>query len=167
MQRPKLIIKWYNPIHFLSMGFGTGLLPVAPGTWGTAIAIPIYLVLRNLPLFYYGAVVLLLFGVGLWLCETTMKALQVYDHPYIVWDEIVGFLITMIAVPHGWYWILLGFVLFRIFDIWKPWPIRWFDQNVRNGIGIMVDDLVAALYAGIVLKVIVILGYHFLKLPPI
>ncbi|MES9942590.1 MAG: phosphatidylglycerophosphatase A [Candidatus Thiodiazotropha sp. 6PLUC2] len=136
-----------NPIHVLAFGFGTGMLPKAPGTYGTLVGIPAYLLIQPLPLIYYIALVSLAFVLGIWLCEVTSRDLGVHDHGGIVWDEIVGYLVTMTFAPEGWLWILVGFLLFRFFDIVKPWPIGWIDKRVGGGFGIMVDDLVAGLFA--------------------
>lgn len=150
---------WKNPIHFIAFGFGSGASPVAPGTCGTVAAIPIYLLIQNLPLLQYGVIVLVASLIGIWLCDVTEKAVGVHDHPGIVWDEICGYGLTMFAAPKGWLWIILGFLLFRLFDIWKPWPIGWIDKHVDGGLGVMVDDLLAAVYAWIVLQAFV----HFLN----
>lgn len=151
---PLKIIK--NPIHFLAFGFGSGLSPKAPGTFGTLAAVPIYLALiYSGNSFFYLFVLVLLSLLGFWLCGKTAKDLGVHDHPGIVWDEIVGFLITMYQAPLGWVWILIGFALFRVFDILKPWPIRWLDQKVEGGMGIMLDDILAGIFAWIVLQIIV------------
>jgi phosphatidylglycerophosphatase A len=137
-----------NPLHFLSLGFGSGLSPYAPGTMGTLIAIPLYLLLSQLELFAYLLVILSGFILGVYLCHYTSKALGVHDHAGIVWDEIIGYWITMIAVPAiNWQWILAGFVLFRFFDIVKPWPVKLADKRVPGGFGIMIDDVLAGLYA--------------------
>ena len=146
-----------NPIHLLAMGFGTGYVPKMPGTVGTLVGILFYLPMVYLSWPVYIGVTIALFLLGIWLCEVTANHLGVHDHGGIVWDEIVGFLITMTLVPPEWRFVLLGFVLFRLFDIWKPWPIRWFDMGVSGGLGIMVDDLVAGLYALLVLQLIVYL----------
>lgn len=143
---------WSNPIHFLAFGFGAGLAKKAPGTWGTVAAIPVYLLCTLLPLPAYLGVVVLLAALGIWLCQVTANDMGVHDHPGIVWDEIVGFLITMSAAPIGWLNILLGFLLFRLFDIWKPWPIYLLDRHVHDGFGIMIDDIVAGVYAWGVLQ---------------
>jgi phosphatidylglycerophosphatase A len=145
---------WRNPVYFLASGFGIGAMPVAPGTFGTLIAIPFYLFLQHLPLAAYAAVVLVAALVGIWLCDKTAKALGEHDHPAIVWDEMVGYWLTMLAAPKGWFWVILGFALFRLFDIWKPWPIGWVDRHVSGGFGIMLDDILAAIYAGLILQVI-------------
>ncbi len=141
---PKLL---RNPLHLLSLGFGSGLSPFAPGTFGTLVAIPFYLLIAQLDLPYYLALVLLGFGIGVYLCKYTSAALGVHDHSGIVWDEFVGFWITMIAVPVTWQWIVAGFVLFRVFDIVKPWPVRVVDKKMTGGFGIMFDDVLAGLYA--------------------
>ena len=143
-----------NPIHLLAMGFGTGYVPKMPGTVGTLVGILFYLPMVYLSWPVYIGVTIALFLLGIWLCEVTANHLGVHDHGGIVWDEIVGFLITMTLVPPEWRFVLLGFVLFRLFDIWKPWPIRWFDVGVSGGFGIMLDDLVAGLYALLVLQLI-------------
>ena len=134
-----------HPLGLLGFGFGSGLAPVAPGTAGTLAAIPLYLLLKDLPLAGYLAVVALLFLIGLPVCAHAARRLGVHDHPAIVWDEIVGYLVTMIAAPPGLGWIVAGFVLFRFFDILKPWPIRWCDHRVSGGFGIMLDDLLAGM----------------------
>ena len=137
-----------NPIHFLSLGFGSGLSPYAPGTMGTLVAIPLYLLLSQLELLTYLIVVVAGFLIGIYLCDKTSKALGVHDHSGIVWDEFIGYWITMIAIPAvTWQWILAGFVLFRLFDIAKPWPVKVADKRVPGGFGIMLDDLLAGLYA--------------------
>lgn len=136
-----------NPIHFLAFGLGSGLAPKAPGTFGTLAAIPFFLLIQPLPLWAYLAFILASFILGVWLCERTSKDMQVHDHPGIVWDEFVGYWITMILAPAGWLWILIGFGLFRFFDIIKPWPIKWLDEKVHGGFGIMIDDVLAGIFA--------------------
>ncbi len=145
-----------NPIHFLSLGFGSGLFPVAPGTAGTLAAIPVYLLLAQLDLSIYLVVTLLIFGLGIYLCGETSRALGVEDHPAIVWDEIAGFCITMIAVPPKLEWVIAGFLLFRVFDILKPWPIRVLDRSIKGGMGIMLDDVFAGIFAALILHFVVI-----------
>ncbi|MDH5409734.1 MAG: phosphatidylglycerophosphatase A [Gammaproteobacteria bacterium] len=143
-----------NPIHFLSLGFGSGLVKVAPGTFGTLAAIPVYLLLANLDAEFYIGITIVLFILGIIFCSYTSKALGVHDHSGIVWDEIVGYLITMTLLPVNWVTICLGFVLFRIFDIWKPWPICVLDSSVHGGLGIMLDDVVAAIYAAMAIQLL-------------
>lgn len=140
-----------NPVHFLSLGFGSGLSPFAPGTAGTLIAIPLYLLMMELSSGVFLFITLALFLLGIFLCGKTAEALGVHDHGAIVWDEIVGYLTVMLLVPPSLFAIVMGFILFRIFDIWKPWPIRMLDRKVEGGFGIMLDDLVAALYAAVLL----------------
>jgi phosphatidylglycerophosphatase A len=141
----------------LAFGFGSGLAPKAPGTFGTLLAVPLYILLSQLSLLPYILVVVIAFAVGIYLCGRTATDLGVHDHPGIVWDEFVGFWITMIAAPAGWLWVFIGFILFRLFDIWKPWPIRFFDKNVESGLGIMIDDVLAGIYALMVLQLIALL----------
>jgi len=129
-------------------------MPWAPGTFGTLLAIPLYLALSPLGLAWYALVVALLFLVGVWLCGVADQVLGTSDHGSIVWDEIVGYLVTMLAAPGGWSWIVGGFVLFRLFDIWKPWPIRLIERRVGGGLGVMLDDLIAAAFAWVALQLV-------------
>ncbi|WP_426415964.1 phosphatidylglycerophosphatase A family protein [Aestuariirhabdus sp. LZHN29] len=145
---------WRNPVHFVAFGFGSGAAPVAPGTFGTLAAVPLYLLLQYLPLTQYLLVVVVAFVVGCWLCDITSRDIGVHDHGGIVWDEFVGLWVTMIAAPPGWIWIVVGFALFRLFDILKPWPIRWLDRRVGGGFGIMVDDLLAGVFAWVVMQLL-------------
>lgn len=145
-----------HPWHFFSLGFGSGLSPVAPGTMGTLAAIPIYLLCSNLALELYLALTMAGFVIGVYWCGFTSKSLGVHDHGGIVWDEIVGFFITMILVPPTITNIVLGFILFRIFDIWKPWPIKVLDEKVHGGFGIMIDDVIAGLFAWGILHLILL-----------
>lgn len=138
-----------NPVHFLAFGFGSGLAPKAPGTFGTLAAIPVWWLAAQLPLTGYFLVLISVIAIGPYLCGRTAKDLGVHDHGGIVWDEIAGFLLTMILVPVTWYGCLAGFIFFRIFDIAKPWPIGWLDCRVKGGVGIMVDDLLAGIYAAV------------------
>jgi phosphatidylglycerophosphatase A len=147
---PRLLL---HPLDLLALGFGSGLVPRAPGTAGTLAAIPLYLLAAPLPPLYYLLLVVLLFLAGIGICAHAAGRLGVHDHPGIVWDEIVGYLVTMTLAPPGWVWIGLGFVLFRLFDILKPWPIRWCDRQVQGGFGIMLDDLLAGVCAAVVLQV--------------
>lgn len=136
-----------NPIHFLALGFGSGLAAKAPGTFGTLAAVPLYLLLAQLPLSWYLAVTLVCILAGIYICDKAAKDMGVHDHGAIVWDEVAGLLITMIAAPAGVLWLVVGFVLFRLFDIIKPWPIRWLDAKVEGGFGIMIDDVLAGIFA--------------------
>jgi phosphatidylglycerophosphatase A len=146
---------WTNPIHFFAFGLGSGALPWVPGTWGTLAAVPLYLLLRLLPLWLYVLVVLLAIAGGIYICSRTEHDIGVHDHSGIVWDEMCGYWVTMLAAPSGNGWLMVGFVLFRIFDIWKPWPIRWIDKKIAGGWGIMLDDLLAAIYAWVILQLMV------------
>ncbi len=141
-----------KPTHLLAFGFGSGLAPKAPGTFGTLVGIPLFLLLAGMPLPAYLVVVAALFVVGIWLCGRASADLGVHDPGSIVWDEIVGLLVTLAAAPATPAVIAAGFVLFRLFDIVKPWPIGWLDRRVGGGFGIMVDDLLAGLYAAAVLQ---------------
>lgn len=140
-------------IHLLALGFGTGLARRMPGTVGSLVGIVFYLGLADLPLVWYIISTLVLFILGIWLCGRTARDFGVHDHQSIVWDEIVGYLVTMTAAPAGWGWIAVGFVLFRLFDIWKPWPIRVLDRRVGGGFGIMADDLLAGIYAAVLIQI--------------
>jgi phosphatidylglycerophosphatase A len=146
-----------NPVVFMALGLGSGLAPKAPGTAGTLIAIPFYLLLQNMSLSLYAAITIVVTVFGVWICSYSSKKLGVHDHPAIVIDEIAGFLITMFAVPTGWIWVVVGFILFRFFDVLKPWPISWLDKNLSGGTGIMLDDVAAGLAS-----LALIHGYLFL-----
>ncbi len=139
------VAKW------LSLGFGAGKAPVAPGTFGTLVGIPLYWLMSGLPFMSYMLVCLVLLLIGIWAAGKYSDFLGVHDHGSIVWDEVVGYLITMALVPLDWLWIVIGFFLFRLFDIWKPWPIRLLDEKVHGGLGIMIDDVLAGVYAAVVL----------------
>ncbi len=143
---------WRNPVHFLAFGFGSGAAPVAPGTFGTLVAIPLYLLIAPLSLWVYLTIVAVMVLVGIWLCDVTSRDLGVHDHSGIVWDEIVGYLITMAAAPEGIGWMVAGFLLFRFFDILKPWPIRQIDRQVEGGWGIMLDDILAGIFSWLILQ---------------
>ena len=134
-----------DPVVCLALGLGSGLSPKAPGTAGTLMTIPLFLLIQDLPLMVYAMITLLITVLGIWVCSYASKKLGVHDHPAIVIDEVAGFLITMFAAPSGWQWLLAGFILFRFFDALKPWPISWLDKNVNGGFGIMIDDVVAGL----------------------
>lgn len=142
-----------NPIEFLATGFYSGHLPNFPGTWGTVAAIPLFLILSMLPGWLYFLFVIAAFVIGVYICDETARALNTPDHPSIVWDEFVGFWITMMGAHITVSTIFLGFLLFRLFDIWKPWPVNYFDQNVEGGMGIMLDDVVAGIYALVFLQI--------------
>ncbi|GHF81030.1 phosphatidylglycerophosphatase A family protein [Thalassotalea marina] len=146
--------KLSNPIQFLALGFGSGLAPKAPGTFGTLAAIPIFLLMSVLAAPIYAIVVLVMATAGIYICGKAAQDAGVHDHPAIVWDEIVGFVITMFLIPVSWHSVLVGFILFRIFDIFKPWPISWLDKNCHGGLGIMLDDIAAGFAALAVMHLI-------------
>lgn len=150
--------RWNNHwVHFLAFGLGSGAAPKAPGTFGTLAAIPLYLLLAQVPIGAYVVLVIIAFIFGVYLCDQASKDMGVHDHGGIVWDEFVGYWIAMIALPFHWTWIVAGFVLFRVFDILKPWPISWLDKKVHGGFGIMIDDVIAGIFAAIILQ----LAYRF------
>ena len=136
-----------SALHWIAFGGGAGLAPRAPGTAGTAVAIPIYAVLATQPVGLYLLAVALIAAAGVRVCGRTARELGVHDHPGIVLDEIAGFLVTMTALPFDWPWIVAGFVAFRILDAAKPWPISLADRKVGGGLGIMLDDLLAGALA--------------------
>ncbi|MCH1929058.1 phosphatidylglycerophosphatase A [Shewanella sp. A25] len=147
-----------NPTHFLALGFGSGLAAKAPGTFGTLAAIPLYLLLAPLPLTWYLLLTAVSIIAGIYICDKAAKDMGVHDHGAIVWDEVAGLLITMIAAPQGLIWLVVGFALFRLFDIIKPWPIRWLDAKVEGGFGIMIDDVLAGIFAFVCVQ---LLAYYF------
>ncbi|MEW6989457.1 phosphatidylglycerophosphatase A [Colwelliaceae bacterium 6441] len=143
-----------DPIQFLALGFGSGLAPKAPGTFGTLAAIPLLLLCTALTPLHYALLVGVMMAVGVYFCGYAAKAAGVHDHPAIVWDEIVGLFITMFMIPLTWQSIVVGFILFRVFDIFKPWPISWLDKHCHGGFGIMIDDVVAGLAALVCMHII-------------
>ena len=143
-----------DPVHLLSTGFGLGLAPFAPGTFGTLLGVALDPLLRLLAFPLRVSVVVALFLAGIWICGKSAARLGVHDHPAIVWDEVVGYLAVMLVAPAGWLWALAGFCVFRFFDIVKPWPIRDVDHAVEGGVGIMLDDLLAAGYGALVILVL-------------
>lgn len=140
-----------HPAVFLATGFGSGLSPKAPGTVGTLVSLLLFLFLQDTtwPLLF---VCVVGFAIGIWLCEVTTEKLGVHDHGGIVWDEFIGLWITMLWVPLTAVNLLLAFILFRIFDILKPWPIAYLDKRVGGGFGIMIDDVLAGIFANIILQ---------------
>ncbi|MGL5039045.1 MAG: phosphatidylglycerophosphatase A family protein [Aeromonas sp.] len=136
-----------NPLHLLAVGLGSGLCPKAPGTMGTLVAVVLYLLVSGLPTLWFIGLLVVGFVVGIRICQSATDAIGMPDHGAIVWDEVIGFGVTMIAAPAGWEWVIAGFLLFRLFDILKPWPICWFDRRIHGGLGIMLDDLIAGLFA--------------------
>jgi phosphatidylglycerophosphatase A len=143
-----------HPAHFIALGFGAGLAPVAPGTFGTLIAIPLAWALRTYgPDGVFVAAIVVLLLAGVWAAGVTGRDLGVPDHRAIVWDEVVAFLLVLYFVGDSWRKIAIAFVLFRFFDIVKPPPIRQLDAAMKNGLGVMLDDMLAALYALVVFAI--------------
>ncbi len=144
-----------DPVLFLAFGFGSGLSKKAPGTMGTVAAIPVYLLCAQFNFWIFSLLTIVANVVGVWICDVAAKKLDEHDYGGIVWDEVGGYLITMwfvVAVaPYSWQAVVAGFVLFRIFDILKPQPIKWVDSKVEGGLGIMLDDVIAGLFAGFIL----------------
>jgi len=143
-----------QPIHLVAFGFGAGLAPRAPGTFGTLVGVPFVLLVAPWGVTVHALLALLAFAVGIYVCGESARRLGVHDHGGIVWDEVTGYVITMLAVPAEPLWLIAGFVLFRFFDVVKPWPIREADHSLRGGVGIMLDDVLAAIYAGTILYLI-------------
>lgn len=159
--RPPVALVLRTPEHLVAFGFGVGLVPWVPGTFGTLLGIPLWWVLSWLPLQLYAIVVAMLFGMGCWVTGRSARALGIHDYPGIVFDEVVGFLVAAAPLLYSvnlvqqgrWWWLAGAFVLFRILDIVKPVPIRWLDRSVGGGLGIMLDDLAAGLLAALPLAV--------------
>ncbi|RQO73279.1 phosphatidylglycerophosphatase A [Aquitalea sp. FJL05] len=147
--RPDWAFLRRHPAHLLAFGFGSGLARKAPGTWGTLVAYPLFFLLHALGVGSLGLTLLCLplFVLGVWVCQVTGDALGVHDYGGIVWDEVVAMLLVLAYAPASWAGWLLAFALFRLFDIVKPWPIGWFDRRVHGGFGVMLDDIIAALFA--------------------
>ena len=140
-----------DPVHVLAFGFGAGLAPKAPGTAGSLVGVLLGWLAAGLPLGWRLGLLAALIGAGVWICGESARRIGVHDHPGIVWDEIAGMYLTLLVIPPQIGLYALAFALFRLFDIWKPWPIRDLDHRLAGGAGIMLDDLIAALYAAILL----------------
>ncbi|PRO06364.1 phosphatidylglycerophosphatase A [Acinetobacter baumannii] len=163
LQKPPIHFKdmsWFNRcIVFCGVGFGSGLAPKAPGTFGSAFAllfVPIWLSLG----FTLSLIAILIMSVvGIYICGQTAKILDVHDDGRIVWDEFAGQSITFLPLLYlqqiNWIWVITGFILFRIFDVWKPWPIRVIDRQVHGGFGIMLDDIIAGVWAALCTLIII------------
>ena len=142
-----------NPVHFIALGFGSGLTPKIPGTAGTLAGVLVFILMPDTSWMTYLLIVVCGFLFGIFCCGYSAKILNVHDHHSIVWDEIIGYMITMFMVPKEWIWILIGFILFRIFDILKPWPISFIDRRIEGGLGIMLDDVIAALFSLAIIQI--------------
>jgi phosphatidylglycerophosphatase A len=145
-----------DPVHLLALGFGAGLAPVAPGTFGSLVGLAFAFALAPLGLGWNLVATVLAVAAGVWICGESARRLGVHDHPAIVWDEVAGMMIAMLAAPAAWWGAPLAFALFRLFDIAKPWPIREIDHGMRGGVGIILDDVLAGVFAALVL---VVVGY--------
>jgi phosphatidylglycerophosphatase A len=160
-RRPDARFLVSHPAHFIALGFGAGLAPMAPGTVGTLVAIPICWGLAQfMPLLAVAFVAIPLFLVGVWACEITGRDLGVADHGSMVWDEIVAFLPLAAISSASWITLLVAFGLFRLFDIWKPFPIREMERRWKGGFGVMIDDVVAAFYAYMLFVVFILVAYR-------
>ena len=151
---PNLKLLFQHPAYFFGLGFGSGLAKKAPGTFGTIVGLPIFWLISAYGLPIQLSIITTLFIIGIYFCNDTGRALGVVDHGSIVWDEIVAMMLVLTFTPMQWQWWLVAFLLFRLFDIWKPYPIRQCDAKLKNGFGVMFDDLLAAIYAIISLKVL-------------
>lgn len=159
MANPNLKFLFAHPAHFFGLGFGSGLASKAPGTFGTLVGFPLYWLIANYSYSAQLMIIAALFIIGIYVCAKTGKALGVADHGGIVWDEIVAMMLVLTFTPIHWASWLIAFCLFRLFDIWKPFPIRYFDAKLKNGFGVMFDDLLAAIYA---IASLVMISYLYL-----
>lgn len=148
-----------DPVLLIACGFGAGLSPKAPGTFGTLIAVPLYLVLESLGLSIYLIVLVVASVGGIRICSIASRKFGMHDCQQIVWDEIVGYWITMAAFPVSPENMVVGFLLFRVYDIFKPWPIRVIDRSVGGGLGIMLDDILAGIFGWISLYALIAVGW--------
>ena len=142
-----------SPVNFLAFGFGSGLAPKAPGTAGSVVGALLAWWTAALPIEAKTVIAVTFLVAGVWICGRSARDIGVHDHPGIVWDEIASIYAVFLFVPAAVAWWLAGFVLFRVFDIWKPWPIRDLDHRLAGGLGIMLDDVVAALYSAFLLAI--------------
>jgi len=140
-----------DPVHFLAFGFGTGLAPFAPGTFGSIPGLILFWLTLDFGLHVQLSIAVAMALIGIWICGESARRIGVHDHGGIVWDEIVGMYVTLFLAPISVVGFVLAFVLFRIMDIVKPWPIRDLDHSMQGGLGIMLDDLLAAVYAAVLL----------------
>lgn len=152
MKQPNLHFLFQQPAHFIALGFGSGLAPKAPGTFGTIVGLPLFYLIATYSLSTQLAIICILFIIGIYFCDVAGKNLGVSDHGSIVWDEIAAMMLVLSITPQEWLWWLIAFVLFRLFDIWKPFPIHQCDAKLKGGFGVMFDDILAAIYAMISLE---------------
>jgi len=153
--RPSWRFLLSHPARLVAFGFGAGLVPVAPGTWGTLLALPVFLLVSpRLEPVEFLLMLLALFALGVWACDVTGRSLGNSDHGGMVWDETVAVLLVLFFTPAGLRWQALAFLIFRLFDILKPPPIRYYERTFKNGFGVMLDDLIAALYTLLVLAAV-------------
>jgi len=158
--QPNFKLLLSHPAHFCALGFGSGLAKKAPGTFGTLAGLPLFLLIAGLDFYTQLIIIAGLFLIGIYFCEKTGQALGISDHGSIVWDEIVAIMLVLTVTPYQWQWWLAAFLLFRLFDIWKPAPIRQCDAKIKGGLGVMLDDLLAAVYAIISLSALQWLAPH-------
>jgi phosphatidylglycerophosphatase A len=159
MADPSVRLLVSHPAHFIALGGGLGLAPKAPGTVGTLLGFPLWWITQALPPAWVWALIGAAFLVGIWACKRTGIALGVADHGGMVWDEAVAMWAVLMFTPASWAWWIAAFIAFRVFDIWKPFPIGYFDRKVKGGFGVMLDDALAAVYAIIVVQ----LAAHVMK----
>ena len=145
--KPSVSMLLQHPAHFFALGLGSGLAAKAPGTFGSLVGLPFFWLIAVYALSTQLIIIAVLFLLGIYFCQVTGDALGVPDHGSIVWDEIVAMMLVLTVTPNEWHWTLTAFLLFRLFDIWKPYPIRQLDRRFKNGLGVMLDDLLAAVYA--------------------
>jgi phosphatidylglycerophosphatase A len=150
---PKTI--WTNPIHFIACAFGFGALPWAPGTWATLATIPIIIALKHFPDWVYLLITFAMILAGIYVCGVTNRDFGTEDHPACAWDEMASFPLVMFIVPLTFWHVVIAVVLFRFFDILKPWPIRWLDRHIHGGLGVMLDDVVAAIFSWLIMQIVI------------
>ena len=151
---PDLKFLFQHPANFLALGFGTGLAPKAPGTFGTLVGLPLYWLMSSNAFYVQLILISAAFMIGIYFCDVAGKSIGVSDHGSIVWDEIVAMMLVLTITPNHWLWWIVAFIIFRLFDIWKPFPISLCDAKLKGGFGVMFDDLLAAIYAMITIKLI-------------